>query len=129
MDQTSKLDRADFALNVSWLAVDACWMLGWYHAGCIFILPTLLFAILTFAYTERAIDPMCVTSAMAAWAVMTCGWFIGEIGWWRPGLPIAHVALAIAVVAILIVYGRKKAAREAAAAALQRFKRLRLRRE
>lgn len=129
MERNDKLSRTDLALSICWMGVDAGWMLKWNLLALAFIVPTLLLAALTFYYTERELDAMCVTAAMASWAVMSCAWFAGDVGWWAAGQAVATVCLAICVGTLLFVGARHKLARETARSALDRFRRLRLQRK
>ncbi len=121
----TKLARAELIMNLGWMGVDAVWMLEWYLAALVFVPLTLIYGGLTFLYTDRDPDSLCITTAMVAWGVMTCTWFAHDVGWWPPGKTVATVCVALGFAALVTVRVRGLLGHDTARAAFDRFRRLR----
>lgn len=127
-ETNAKLARADLALSICWIGLDASWMLKLNALALFFVPLTLACSVLTFVYTEKETDALCVTAAMTAWALMCCTWFVSDVGYWAGGLAVAKGCLLLCLGLLAFVGFRSRMAKETAIAALARFKRLRLQR-
>lgn len=125
-DRAAKLNRTELLMNIGWIGIDAGWMLEWNTLALLCIVPTLWYAALTFRYTDRDMDSLCVTTAMAAWACMSCAWVAHDLDCWPVGKAVATGCLIVCLVALATVGIRSRGAKETARAALERFRRLRL---
>ena len=122
----AKLAYVETAGSITWFLMDASWMLELRTPALALAAPTVLLALVAFAYADRTIASMFVTAAMAAWAAMNVGWMAHDLGAADRGLVLARIFFSAGIACLTVALVASRGA--GIESVLRRFRRLRINR-
>lgn len=122
----AKLAYVETAGSITWFLMDASWMLELRTPALALAAPTVLLALVAFAYADRTIASMFVTAAMAAWAAMNVAWMAHDLGAADRGLVLARVFFSAGIACLTVALVASRGA--GIESVLRRFRRLRINR-